>query len=784
MVAPFLGPLKAWIKQQNRLDKQKAKAGAQPAVAVVSRITDTEELDADIGDTTADEAPIPSTLSSDGNFANLVANLGRGHRSSDALPEVSNPQMPQVLDPAAELKRLLSVGSGLSLQTPTVEAPALAQDPQPNPLMAMLHGNNKSPAPLPPHTPLEQYIPPAQPHSPHGQHHPRPHHLDRIAPPPQFPFQPHHNAPFRGPHPPHMPPQHVNAIPMPIPRHFMPPPPHHPNPIFPTHAPNIQQAFSQQAPRPYQRTGDPQFAQSPQFPGVHGPAIPPASKLPPPKLTAHALGLLNAFKGYEKPTPPPQPPSQPQQSSQVTPRMQQPPALHRGYDSFTSPQGLPSANPYAPSPPPFQSPPNTNLQPAQPKPRSAHQNTLLDLFRSPSVSAATPPPPKGAEPVELSAHPTPGYRRLPSAAHEAGPPRPDLKAKPNLLEAFGQPLQKPELTAATISGPVNVPDFETVKKNTHINDINGHSRGPSPAQRKSVEPKTFIPQQILKRENTAESRASPTNASRPVKGTSLHTASDVTTPQATTFKPQILKRPQQNSSPAPTPAPGPIPPAHDAPRNQASPSEAPPGPARFPAAPAAQQTFDRRETLPADQKNALLSLFAKPAQPAGSPVPASKSPIPPQGLSNPPAGLPSLPSKSPLPRSPIPPTRSPQPPTPKSLVSGVISPVSPLPGNGSQQNSPANLASRSRISSIGDTMPPNIVIPKELIPTSNPTTAIQRNGDSNLEGGYASTGSTGAGENLGVLNKGKERSATSPVDKNFLLGFLEDVARRGGRGVS
>lgn len=100
-------------------------------------------------------------------------------------------------------------------------------------------------------------------------------------------------------------------------------------------------------------------------------------------------------------------------------------------------------------------------------------------------------------------------------------------------------------------------------------------------------------------------------------------------------------------------------------------------------------------------------------------------------------------------------------------------------------------------------MPPNIVIPKDQIPTSDPATAaeavqnvataIQRNGHGlgypKLDDGYANTGSAGLGEELGagvMLDRGKGRAIgvgkaeSSPVDKTFLLGFLENVAR-GGR---
>ncbi|KAF2468714.1 uncharacterized protein BDR25DRAFT_326456 [Lindgomyces ingoldianus] len=805
MVAPFLGPLKGWIKLQHKLDKQRAKAGATLAPPVPAGETDLEEAEVNDnaqGETTADEATIAQPETADTTFADLVAQLGRGHRSSDALPEVSaQPQPPQILDPAAELKRLLSVGAAaLPLQTPPVEAPAPVQDQQSHPLLAMIQRSKPTGLP-PPRTPLDQIMsPPPVPHSPHGQHHPRPTppHPDHMPPPPAFQFPLQQNLPYRGPQPPHvpphMPPQHPNAPPMQIPRQFMPPPPRHPNPVFQAHAPNIQQAFSQQAPRPYQRTGDPQFAQSPQFPGLHGPAIPPASKLPPPKLTAHALGLLNAFKSHEKPTPPtPQHPSHPAPSSQATPRMQQLPALHPTVDPFSSPRAPPSANLYAPSPPPFRSPPpSANFQPAQPKPRSAHQDNLLNLFRSPSVSAATPPPPKiEAQPVELSAHPTPGVIRLQPASHDAAPPRPDLTIKPNLLEAFGQRPRKPSLTSATISGPLNAPDFETVKKSSLLHDINGHGhhghgheRGISPGGRKSVEQKTFIPMQILKREHPIPSnKPSPTEVAEDRARISPRTISNETTPQTTAFKPQILRRPQQNASPVPASALGPAPLLHagiGVGGSYVAPPIAPAALTRFPAAPGAHGAFDRRETLPSEQKSALLSLFGKPSQ-VKSPSP---SPLPVVGPAHepPPAStsLPTLPSKSPFPRSP-------QPPTPKTMMSGVISPVSPLPEKGSQQNSPANLASRSRISSIGETMPPTIVIPQNGPgPTSHPSTSVsQKNGFGSAgvgvcverEEGYISAESVGAG--LVDKGKGKKDEGKSPVDKTFLLGFLEDVARRG-----
>ncbi|KAF2800193.1 hypothetical protein K505DRAFT_320612 [Melanomma pulvis-pyrius CBS 109.77] len=795
MVAPFLGPLKGWIKQQQKLDRQKTKSGPLLAPPGPAGVADTDDIEADIGETTADEAALPEMQPADENFAELVARLGRGGRSSDALPEVSAHQTQQILDPASELKRLLSVGTGFPLQAP-VEAPVPAQTLHGNSLLAMLQANNKPSGPLP-RTPFEQLMsPPLLPQTPHV-HRPGPPQISHMSPPPPFPFQPQHPQSFRGPQHPQMLPQHPNGHLMQMPRQFIPPPPHHPNQIFPTRAPNMQEveAFSHQAPRPYQRTGDPQFATGPQFPGPHGSAIPAASNLPTPKLNAHTLGLLNAFKMNEKPAAsPPQQPAQPAQMSQTTPRLQQATALHRAYESFASPQGLSSANPYAPSPPPFTSPPQSaNFQPVQPKPRNPHQDSLLTLFRSPSVPAAPTPPPKS--PAELSAQPkTPGYMHVRPPSHEAVPPRPDLHNKPNLLALFGVQEGKPHLTSATVSGPVNAPDFETVKKNALPGGTNGHgySRGPSPTAQKSVEQKMFVPQQILRREDTTASKVGSSDIGETSRSRSPKSTSNPPPPQKVAFKPQILRRPQPNASPAPAPvlvpvsAPVPAPVLLPQPRallnlfsNSTPPPAAPTPPVLSKAPPLSHQSFDRRETLAADQKNALLSLFGKPSQGIVSAAPVMQSPLPLDDTTQP--------FVSSLPKSPVPPARSPHPPTPKTMMSGVISPVSPLPDKNSQQNSPANLASRSRISSIGEPIPPSIIIPRNLLPTSHPSTALNLPAKNGLEDGYISAGSASTGliekfavdKNLGKVSGAGDGTGKSPVDKTFLLGFLEDVARRG-----
>jgi mRNA-decapping enzyme subunit 2 len=766
MVAPFIAPLKGWIKQQNKLDKHRMMS-TDYTMPVTAGATDTEEVEVDLDDTTADEALVPETEVNDGSFANLVAQLKRGHRPSDALPEVSAEQQD---DPAEALKNLLGVRDASE-----AEAAARLHNPPVNPLLAMFQQGNSSF----PRTPLHQFMSPqVQPHSPHGQHHPRPPQFDPRPPPPLFPFSPHH-LPFHGFQQPHIAPQHINVMPVHVPQqHFMSPPPHQPTPVFPNHASNPQHAFSQQLPQSYQHAGHAPLSQ-PQFSGVHGPAVPPPTRSQP-ELTAHRLGLLNAFKAHEQPTPSQlQSQSQPVEAAQSAPRMQGLPTQNRGFESLVSPAGLVDTTPTVPSPPPFQSrPPSTSFQPAQPKPQSAQQAALLNIFRTTPVPAITPPLPKELEPAELSALPmTPGDLNVKPSPQQTSSPKPN----PELLALFGQQSTKPELTSATVLGPVNVPDFHTVKKNVHM-DANGYSRGTSPAPRKITEQRMSIPQQTLGQESTM--KPSPINLPHGSRTGSPRTIPNGPAPPAT-FKPQILKRPQQKPSPVPAlgNAPNPLLALLG---SQSSPVQAPISPMRSPVVPAAQPSFDRRESAATDQKAKLLSMFQQPSRLIESPVQPSTSFVPPSGQAQPSPSFSTLRAKSPLPGSPVVLARSPQPPTPRPIFSGIVSPVSPLLAQASQQNSPADLASRSRISSIGEVMPPHIVIPELSSVPAAPLTAIQtRNGYVNggAEVGPSASKLTGMNDSLGSLVQGREKassdekSPTAEKDKSFLLSYLNNYAK-------
>ncbi|KAF2126629.1 hypothetical protein P153DRAFT_297490 [Dothidotthia symphoricarpi CBS 119687] len=664
MVAPFLGPLRSWIKQQQKTDRQRPPAGAPLPPAAYDVLSDPEDPQAELYETPADEVAYRQEAPQVDNLAGLIAQLG--HRSSDTLPEVSTPSQ---VDPAEALKRLLSVGS------PTQQAP------QVNPLLAILQGKQQHGGPqmaMGPRTPFEQIMsPPTQPQSPHGQHQPRQPQFANMPPPPPFSFSPNQGPSFHGP-PPQQP---YNGMPEHMARQFMPPPqpPHQQHhPAFTNHPPTMQQAFNHQHPRSFQPNGD---ADS-HFAAGHGrPSIPPASGLPTPKLNSHALSLLNSFRPNDDQ------PAVPliQQVPQTTPRMQQPLPQYPPHN-LVSP-------PYAASPPQYQSPAlSTSVPPAQPRARTTHQNSLLTLFQdaSPMVSP---------EPAELSAYPrTPGYvsaKPVPQAptAHQA-----------NLLGAFGvQPkARSPSITSATVSGPVNAPDFKTIKRNVHPHNS---SSGPSPVAQ--VAQKPFVPQQILKREATGPGSRRPSGPTVTSRNGTPQGSLKAPTPTVTAFKPQILKRPQQQTAhaqglldmfKAPSPQPQSLP---------------QPPPTHSPAPPPSSNT-------PVDQKSTLLALFGKPSP---SPVPS------------------------------IPTARTPA-PTSNPTLPGIVSPVSPLPEKESQAASPGDFASRSRISSIGESVSmPSIVIP----PVAE-----------------------GANLGMGGLSAQAKQSVDgrSPVDKSFLLGFLEDVARK------
>ena len=155
----------------------------------------------------------------------------------------------------------------------------------------------------------------------------------------------------------------------------------------------------QQSPAPYQQTGDPQFAQP-----LHNQAarVPPANKLPPPKLNSHSLALLNMFK------------------NETTP-------------SRTSGSDVVSKT----------EPGSTSARKV-----SIQQDHLLSLLKGTTVGSST-------SAAELSAHPAPSLPR--QVLQRSGVM--ESSGQPTVT---GEKRQEDEsLTSATVSGPLKTPKFET-----------------------------------------------------------------------------------------------------------------------------------------------------------------------------------------------------------------------------------------------------------------------------------------------------------------------------------
>ncbi|KAL3472992.1 hypothetical protein BJX99DRAFT_249280 [Aspergillus californicus] len=332
MVAPFLHPLKKWIAQQKKLDPK-----AHPDVNHM--LND--------GDISLDEGLQSTNIS-------LITNsvLKEAAVPSD-LPEVAASH-----DASAHLKHLLHINHSLPAPGPThalynadpgsLKSHALLEllrsgtSPNPTHLGPGAEKQGAYPGPPPgffPGFPQQHLGPPRNmPHVPlpyPSSHGPFP---TANQPMPQVP-QGFSDLSNGYPGAPSLPPQ-FPARPGPLPAGFHPSPGQTP------------------APAPYQRTGDPQFSHSAQPRQVQGATVPPASKLPPPKLTSHSLALLSVFKDQ-------------------TPK-------------------VPHAN-LVPGP---------ETSPRKERKPSYHQDSLLSLLKGSPVAV-------GPRPVELSAYPaSPGRKHI------------------------------------------------------------------------------------------------------------------------------------------------------------------------------------------------------------------------------------------------------------------------------------------------------------------------------------------------------------------------------------
>ncbi|KAL8704802.1 MAG: hypothetical protein Q9201_002073, partial [Fulgogasparrea decipioides] len=420
---------------------------------------------------------------------------------------------------------------------------------------------------------------------------------------------------------------------------------------------------------PYQATSKVQAGTASQYPEIYRPTIPSANKLPMPRMTPHSSSLLDLFK-TGRPAKAATAAQGAPMSLNVASSQQSPPSQTLVSDESRqqNPQILDamdaSSVDAAPLPPPSL---NTQVLGEPKRPGSAHQAALLNLFRKPSARAAEAAAPSKvalevpSDIVELSAVPSPGHAKGPSKAGvkimQAGPNATSSKAtsvqkRPRVDSRQGKPP-----VSATVSGPLNVPQFEMIARKSKES---GQSQAPARETKNS-------PVRILARPASAKIDPSPSQPEQPdtdgqpEKSPAIPPPSgldpEVNKPPAPkAFQPQILRRPQASNTSitaTETNTQSRVP-SHTSTIQRQPPNKAPPAPSPHTReTPSPLSASDRRPSITKpDHKATLLSLFTRTGSPIGSPRPdlsAFVSPV----TAKPPISFP-LPAKdvkSNLPRS-------------------------------------------------------------------------------------------------------------------------------------
>ena len=737
MVAPFLPQLKKWISWQRKMDKTKQAGEATDMPTIV------------------DEGPLQLEISDvKGNVGYPVSNNGlgillNGLRQStqpvntSALPEVSQ-SPPEVIDlsaRAAQLKSFLGVqtapGPTNVTQVPTDVSPisGVSGNEKRTGLLSLMQSKPSGQATQTPEIPMEQGTRrPPQPRSPPDPHNKQPR-FSTLPTPPAFPLhlsqyhtttsQPEqlHPPPTRPIPPPQQPAQLI------------------PRSTHPVHQTILPKANTQQTVAPYQRTGDPEFAQYTQVRRNQPPLIPPASKLPPPKLNAQSSALLSLFKSGQTVRP-----QRPGSDSKVSALSTTQP-INVASLMDTKQEHVPSnVNiEHAPSQQkprqssnsetvfvPPQISPNMRLEkaPEVARRKSEHHVKLLSLFQTPSKHEAGPATAAAATlqlpsmPVELSALPTtPSHSREPSrkdpTAHNSSP----KLAQNGPIKIEKRPPQntakspKPPVSA-TVNGPLNVPQFDILAKAAKAQK-HAMQNGSQP------QPQKRSPMTILARPGGSHASAAAPESKPVTERTPNGKQEKVAAPKLETFITPVKSQPPTPNLKGQDLPPKPFHPqilrrpTHVQELNEPSPIQPLPSPKHSTLA-------DRRFTQPADHKKSLLSLFTKP-----SPIISPSSAVP---------------------GSAIDPTIDPL---------DVISPLPPTPTPQEQAD-----AAFTRLT-------------KTVGPLSHKDEAISgpsKQGVSRMD----SINSVLAEESKFARNGGKQtpkHRTTTPSDRTFLLGYLDGVAR-------
>lgn len=516
MVAPFLVPLKKWISQQRKRESR-VSSHTLETIPIVS------------------EGPLT-------DYEIDVANgLNRHATGPSDLPEVSQTQASS-FNPSLHLKQLLDIEQPAEMGQGTPQSLPRVDTAKSNALLALLRRGSRPDIPdVPkPSTPFDQVsFPPDLPRSPHRRH-PRPADFSILPPPAPFsisPFRAASDAPVSV-----IPPTSQSQIPN-----------HLPLNSAPDLDSSAQIISHQQVAAPYRVTGDPDFSH-PHFAPASGSRVPPASALPP--LTHHTRALLDVFKSAAP--------------------LQQPPAAHPcspthkpSHTAAPPNDGKPS---YTTVPVPASVDPSS-LLPALLANRAKAQNRggedskqaamdhkagLLGLFKNVPLPAAaiatsgssTKPP----APVELAASSTPGMQgeetpqNLPLATSLEQNPSAPTKA---LSHVNGVSRNGP--TSATISGPLNQPQFGGFAKSSHLSSLlDDPVRSPAPPHKTLFDPNRSLQKKLLTRPVGVDHP--PVRSTKPIKPPHAESPRKTTAHKATSgkpFQPRILRRPAADQKDSP-----------------------------------------------------------------------------------------------------------------------------------------------------------------------------------------------------------------------------------------
>lgn len=292
MVAPFLNPLKKWIAQQKKLDRQNEDGHQHIFVPPSS-----QHLDAPILGPSADRTISNVDIS---EMERLLAGLRQSGQSSGVsqLPEKSE-IMPPVAKVETPLEPLVQPAQSAMNGSMTISTASGADREKSKALLALLKGDNTNVHAQLPQTPMEQVVEHSVMPSSPKIHHARAARdrdpLDtRILNQPAAMLTRDHVKPqwvqvsggFQKEQTSYTP--AIGAV------------SNQPADPFRLTSNNskLVRPHNHVVPAPYQRTHDRTVAQASQSAGLPS-SIPAASKLPPPKLTSHSSSLLDLFKSTQ-----------------------------------------------------------------------------------------------------------------------------------------------------------------------------------------------------------------------------------------------------------------------------------------------------------------------------------------------------------------------------------------------------------------------------------------------------------------------------------------------------